>query len=385
MLTSSLRYPDTLAEQDESLHNEAVAHLLSRAYSCLQQAKSVADAYVEAHAFAKACFAYDMSKRQLMRVHYAYGTASLGLSEHYEGIVQLNEAIERAAELPDPGAYAQLAYLAADASRNLCCHSAAVDYAKVALGILRFLADGRESIDPKFESNVLICLATSEFTLALYSSAENHLQQARCLTSSLHHDLVPLAAVSMLESLLFRWRGQPELGLHHALAATDIFNQMPESPISLLVLGRASSVVTDIALDLAGSFPSAPTSSASTAYVELARPYINKAIQTARQIKDTGGLHVAMLIQARFDCLTGRKLNRVRTIERVIQHAQKNSDKVLQTQGFTALGREYTGLGRQEEALHCYRRALDAIAGTDAPAIGAFARRGLLLAQEMWE
>ena len=174
MLTSSLRYPDTIDEQDESLHNQAVAHLLSRAYSCLQQAKSMADAYVEAHAFAKACFAYDMSKRQLMRVHYAYGTASLGLSEHYEGIVQLNEAIEWAAELPDPGAYAELAYLAADASRNLCCYSAAVDYAKIALGILRFLADGRESIDPEFEANVLICLATSEFILALYSSAENH-------------------------------------------------------------------------------------------------------------------------------------------------------------------------------------------------------------------
>ena len=160
---------------------------------------------------------------------------------------------------------------------------------------------------------------------------------------------------------------------------------MPESPLSRLVVGRASSVVTDIALDLADSFPSAPTSSACTAYVELARPYINQALQMARRIKDTGGLHVAMLVQARFDSVTGRKLNRVRTIEGVIQLAQKNSDKVLQVQGFTALGREYTGLGRKEEALHCYRRALDAVAGTDAPAMGAFARRGLLLAQEMRE
>jgi hypothetical protein len=47
-----------------------------------------------------------MSKRQLMRVHYLFGTASLGLSEHYEGIIQLNEAIEWAADLPDPAAYA---------------------------------------------------------------------------------------------------------------------------------------------------------------------------------------------------------------------------------------------------------------------------------------
>ena len=189
----------------------------------------------------------------------------------------------------------------------------------------------------------------------------------------------------MVESLLFRWRGEPELGLHCALAATDIFSQMPKSLASQLVVGRASSVVTDIAVDLANSFPSKPPSSACSAYVELARPYIKQALQTARQINDAGGLHLALLVQARFDSVAGRKLNRVRTVEGVIQHAQKNSDKVLQAQGFTALGREYSGLGRQEEALHCYRRALDAVAGTDAPAMGVFARRGLLLAQEMRE
>ena len=192
MLSSSLRYPDSIDEQEESLHSEAVAYLLSHAYSCLRQADSRVEAYSEAHALAKACFAYDMSKRQLMRVHYLFGTASLGLNEQYEGIVQLNEAIEWAADLPDPGAYAELAYLAAEASRNLCCYSAAVDYAKIALGILRHLADGRGSVDPNFEVNVLTCLASNEFVLALYSSAQNHVQQARCLTSLLEHKLGPL-------------------------------------------------------------------------------------------------------------------------------------------------------------------------------------------------
>jgi tetratricopeptide (TPR) repeat protein len=324
-----------------------------------------------------------MSKRQLMRVHYLFGTASLGLSEQHEGLIQLNEAIERASELPDSGAYAELAYLAAEASSKMCCYSSAVDYAKIALGILRFLAAGSGSVDPEFEVNVLICLAASEFCLALYTSAEDHLQQARCLTCLLDQNVGPLAATSIIQSLLLRWRGQSELGLHYALAATDSFSRMPECSPSQLVLGRASCVVTDLAVDLAGSFPSPPASSACTAYVELARPYIKQALRMARQTNDAGGLQVALLVQARFDSVSDRKLNRVRTVERVIQHALKNSDKVLQTQGFTVLGREFTGLGRQEEALHCYRRALDAVAGTDAPAMGVFARRGLLIAQEM--
>jgi hypothetical protein len=40
-------------------------------------------------------------------------------------------------------------------------------------------------------------------------------------------------------------------------------------------------------------------------------------------------------------------------------------------------------LPQAEAALNCYRRALDTVEGTDIPALGVFAWRALLLAQEM--
>jgi tetratricopeptide (TPR) repeat protein len=324
-----------------------------------------------------------MSKRQLMRVHYLFGTASLGLSEQHEGIVQLNEAIEWAADLPDSGAYAELAYLAAEASSRMSSYSAAVDYAKIALGILRFLANGQASVDPQFEANVHTCLAMCEFMLARYLSAQDHLQQARCLAAMSPHNVEPLAAISQTEALLLRWRGQPQLALHHALASIDFYSQMPESHMSLFALIRSSSTVADIALELASSLPSGTRSSCGAAYAELARPYLKLAHQKAKQIKDCGGLHVVSLVKGHFDCVTGRNQNQFRSIEGVIRHAQRDNNQILHAQALSMLGQNYTTLGRHEAALHCFRSALDAIALTDAPAMGVFARRGLLLAQEM--
>jgi hypothetical protein len=318
-----------------------------------------------------------------MRVHYLFGTASLGLSEQCEGLVQLNEAIEWAADLPDPGAYAELAYLAAETSCRISSYSAAADYAKIALGILRFLANGQASIDPQFEANVHTCLAMCEFMLARYLSAQEHLQKARCLTLMLSHNVGPLAAISQTEALLLRWSGQPQLALHHALASVDFYSQMPESPASLFSLIRSSSVVADIALDLASSLPSGTRSSCGAAYADLARPHLKLAHQKAKQIKDCGGLHVVSLVKAHFDCITGRYQNQFRSIEGVIRQAKHDNNQILHGQALSMLGQNYTTLGCQDAALHCFRSALDAIALTDAPAMGAFARRGLLLAQEM--
>jgi hypothetical protein len=188
-----------------------------------------------------------------------------------------------------------------------------------------------------------------------------------------------------MESLLFRWRGQPELALHRALAAADIYSQSPDSPSSVLALGRVSSAVTETALDLAGSFPPALISNGRAAYVDLARPYVKMARQKAKQTNDTSGLYLATLAQARYDSIAGPNRNRVQAVEGVIRHAQRANDKSLEAQAFTSLGREYTVLGQPETSLSCYRRALDAVVGTEIPAVAVFARRALLLASEMEE
>jgi tetratricopeptide (TPR) repeat protein len=119
------------------------------------------------------------------------------------------------------------------------------------------------------------------------------------------------------------------------------------------------------------------------AYIELALPYVKRSVQKAHQSNDSSGLGLALLAEARYDRVSGRNLNRVKRIEAVIQQGYQSDDLTVLSQAYTELGRECAALGQAEAALNCYRRALDTVDGTDIPALGKFAWRALLLAQEM--
>jgi hypothetical protein len=188
-----------------------------------------------------------------------------------------------------------------------------------------------------------------------------------------------------MEALLYRWRGQPELALHHALAATDIYAQIAQSPTSVLAIGRVSGIISEIALDLAQSLPAVDYPSGHASYLQLAHPYVKRALDIAQETRDGPGLSLAMLTRARFDGVAGHNIDRIDVIEAVIKQAQQRGDIALLAQAYTALAREYTVLGHAEAALDCYRRTLDTVAGSDVQAVAAFARRNLLFAREMQE
>ena len=385
MLQSSLHVHDSLDEQRETHHNPAVAYLLGCAYSCLRRAVYLATSYDEAHAFADACLSLSMSERQRMRAHYARGSALLGLDQDRPGIVALNDAIQSAAELPDPGAYAELAYLASSASARAFSYQAAAEYGMMTYGILRFLAKDQVSADVDLEINVLVGLASSEFALAQYSIAEQHLLLARQLTSPSLHNSRSIASIAWMESLLYRWRGQPEVALRYVLPAVDTYIRTAESPSSWSAVGRLSCVVTDIALDLAQTVSAEDSPTTRASYLRIAYPYLKRALVTTQQVHDDTGISLALLAQARYDGLARRNVDRIQVIETVIQRAQEQNDVSLLAQAYTTLGQEYTVQGERELSLNCYRRTLDTVEGTDMPAMGAFARRNLLLAREMDE
>jgi len=319
-----------------------------------------------------------------MRLHYALGSASIGLQDYSEGIIQLNEAIESASELPDPGAYAEMTYLAAGASGQLRSYRASAEYASIGVGILRALAKGQVSIDVELELGELVMLVLSEFVLTRYTAALKHLQQARQLSASTPTSNRPASSIAWMEALLCRGRGEPELALHYAIAATDIRAQDAESSSTLAEVGRLNSLVTEIALDLAETLPASTSSTGRDAFLQLAHPYVKCAVQKAHQTSDNSGLCLALLAEARYDRVSGQNVNRVKRIEAVIQQGYQLDDIIILAGAYTELGREFAALGEAESALDCYRRALDAV-GTDMPALGAFARRALLLAREMQE
>jgi tetratricopeptide (TPR) repeat protein len=383
MLKSSLHPSDDLGEHGESDHNAAVAYFLGRAYSCLRQASQRSNAYSEAAEFARACLSLSMSRRQRMRLHYTLGSASIGLHHYSEGITQLNEAIEWAAELPDPGAYAEMAYLAASASGQLCWYRAAGEYASIGVGILRLLAGGQDSVDVELEVETLVQLALSEFALARYTTALEHMKQARQLTAPPPPNIEAISLIAWMEALLYRWCGEPELALDYAIAATDSRAKDAESTSSLAEVGRMNWLVTEIALDLAEALSASTSSTGNNAYIELAVPYMKRSVQKAHQTNDSTGLGLALLAEARHDRVAGRNLNRVKRIEAVIQQGYQSDDLTVLSQAYTELGREFAARGQAEAALDCYRRALDTVEGTDIPGLGLFAWRALLLTQEM--
>ena len=139
ILASTLLYPDSVNEQGELHHDRYVANLLSQAYVLLSRASSLPAAYEQAYKLASVCLALERSERQSMRVHFVAGTASIGLELHSEGLTHIDEAIELAAELPDPMAYAYLAYLASAVCAHMFSYRQSVNYAKVSLGIIRYL------------------------------------------------------------------------------------------------------------------------------------------------------------------------------------------------------------------------------------------------------
>jgi tetratricopeptide (TPR) repeat protein len=385
MLDSSLHVHDRPDERHESHHNPVVAYLLGRAYSCLRRALYLVTSYNEAHAFADTCLSLPMSERQRMRTHYARGSALLGLDQDRQGIIALNEAIQAAADLPDPGAYAELSWLASTASARSFFYQAASEYGMTTYGILRYLAKDQVSADVDLEISVLVGLASSEFMLARYSAAERHLLLARQLTSPSFHNSRSIASIAWMQSLLYRWSGQPEVALRYALPALDTYIRTAESPSVLGAVGRLSCIATDISLDLAQTVSPEDSPTTHASYLKIAQPYLKRALVTTQQVHDDTGISLALLLQARYLGLARRNVDRVQIIQTVIQKAEQQHEITLLAQAYTTLGQEYTLQGEKELALNCYRRTLDVVAGTDTLAMGAFARRNLLLAREMDE
>ena len=387
ILASTLLYPDSVNEQGELHHDPYVANLLSQAYVLLSRASSLPAAYEQAYKLASVCLALERSERQSMRVHFVAGTASIGLELNSEGLTHIDEAIELAAELPDPMAYAHLAYLASAVCARMFAYRQSVNYAKVSLGIIRYLGKDHPaaSADPDLEINVLNALVASEFMLAEYTAALEYLDMAKRLSPLVPNELRSLGNIFWMEAQLLRWRGQPEMALQPALAAIDLHRQNTESPSSHLAVGRLGSIVTEISLDLAEAFPIIAASAGRAAYLDLARPHLSQAFAKAEETNDVAGLRLATLARARFDQVADRNVDRKGAIEQVIRQGRQDHDIAVLAQAYTTLGREYAALGQQESALSCYRRTLDIVSGTDIAALGMFARRGLLVAREMRE
>ena len=375
MLDSSLDVPDDLRSRGEPGHADTVAAILMIAYGCLKLRL-----YRKACACVTHCLARPMSYRQRMRVFYVLAMSAVGERDLSAAAIFLDEALGLAIRLDDLGACAELAYLHASVSSERQEFGVAADYCDVSLEALHMLGDSANGpVDAAFELDVLVGLSVHDFLRGRYDTSMACVAEARRLIPLAPKRPLPAAAIEWMAALLDRWRGDLSGALRHAMAASEVY----AGSGALSLDARIQSVVADIALDLAESFPTDGPHHARDAFVELASPYAKRAVQLAREAQSAADEGLSLLTRARYRRARGRNTEGIPTIEAVAHQADQLGDVPLLGQAHTALGNELAARGETEAALNCYRTALDVLARSDASAMAVWPRRALLRASEM--
>ena len=328
-----------------------------------------------------------MSHRQLMLVHYLMGYVLVKRDGNYSaGFDHFVTASDLAQDIGDTVADILLANLAGSAARAELRFNDAIACQIYALDVLRNtprpLAAG--TIIPTLEAELLVALAGNEFGLGAYTQAQHRLQEARTLLPNIPTHSLQEATIDWIDSLLLRWQGRPEHALNAALRASKVYAHLAVSPTAKMSLIRLSTVVADIALDLAESRLADGYRGDHHQYVALARSHVKKATCLANDVQDLVGRGLAELTRIRFERVAGYAADgRVAGIENVIKLARQLHDISLLGQALTALGHELASLGRAEQARTRYRKALDVLRNSEVPAMGVWAQRALLRHKEM--
>jgi tetratricopeptide (TPR) repeat protein len=345
------------------------------AYGCLKQGL-----YRKACACVTHCLARPMSYRQRMRVFYVLARSAVGERDLSAAAIFLDEALGLALRLDDLSACAEIAYLHASVSSERQEFGVAADYCDISLEALHMLSDGiTGSVDAAFELDVLVSLSVHDFLRARYDMSVACIGEARHLIALAPKRPLQAAAIEWMAALLDRWRGELPGALQHAMTASEVY----AGSGALALDARIQSVVADIALDLAESFPAEGPHHARDAFVELAGPYAKRAVQLAREAQSAAGVGLGLLTRARYRRARGRHTEGIPTIAAVAHQAHQLGDVPLLGQAHTALGHELAARGETEAALNCYRTALDVLARSDASAMAVWPRRALLRASEM--
>jgi tetratricopeptide (TPR) repeat protein len=222
-------------------------------------------------------------------------------------------------------------------------------------------------------------LARFEFYTGHFRRAELRLHQAQRLIPSLtEHRELEAANLTWVQAHLDRTRDQSDLALLPAIAVSEVYSRLAP-PVSQ---DRIHVFVAATALDIAAKVENGPSAINRAPFLLLARSHLARTDQLVREAHDRHGRVLAQVMRARYNLLSGHTADRIGALEKAIQMAQRLEDEALLAEGLTALGDEFAARGERESALNCYRQVLQALDGSQIPALGTFAQRALLRDQE---
>lgn len=382
MIGSTLKWPDRPIWHEERGYSAQAAQALTRAYRLLNQCGPDVGKNVFAgdvgDAFEQLDVALDstLSRSQYIRGNYIRAVA-LDLAKDYTGALAcIDRARNAVSEAGTEGDQVDLLYMRALVDRKLgFVRDSARDF-HVCLEAYREQVNVAGAGNPGFEAAAVVNLAFAAFILAQYQAVDEYLDSARGLIRGAPDCKVEAGALMWLQSLIFRWRLQP----HDALSTIAQAVELYESSGFGADAARLYLVAGDAAADIAEEMPQGAT---RDSFVSMAWQQHQRGYAYLPQREDKAGRVLADLTYMRIGRLRGQAIDRVAQLDHILNHPDSalRDDLAIRVQTLTALGDEFVARGEREQAMRCYQQAV-AGAGSEMPALAAFARRGLLRGQE---
>jgi hypothetical protein len=380
MLDSSLDIPDAPSWQFEPGYSFDIARHLTNAYKHLREGATRTASYVAVYDELEPLSHQRMSATQRLHVNYALGMACSAKGDYVEAYSWLSEAAVQALAMHDLTAYATVTILRANISSGVLDFVRASSEFRACLDVVRLLDEesGKQE-HVTLQVDLLGRGAFCEYWVGHLSTAQAMLAEGTRLAPMSVSSELEVATLNWLQGHLHRAAGDLSAALVSAMAAADVY-AAKGNPASTL---RCQYLVSEIALDLAESFPGGVASTAGSSFVALAGPYANRALGMSRSLKDVSGEGLVLLTHARYLRISGHDISMLDTVESVDALGHQLGDGALRTQAYEKLAHEMTLQGRTDSALDLYRRTVSIAEKAAIPFLAVQARRALLQASEM--
>ncbi len=367
--------PDHPSWHTERDYSSPLAHVLPKAFALLTT--NTRDDYNQAATLVLPFVPKSVSAPQRLRVCYVIASYLASVNDYAEALIWLDEALDLAYFLEDASAVLDLIIMRSGLNRSLMRTGEAASDLYTGLSLLdqRTLASTPAQTDLKlhFTAN----LAGFEYYLGHYEVAEQLLDDARMLSHDLPAALIEAATVEWIQTHIHRLRGRPEEAIRTSLAAATVFTESG----SAISAARAQALAAEAAMDYVSAFRADADRSA---ILKLAWPHLSMAMSLAREAQDPIGRLMTQLTRIRYGRLRQSNENRITKIENIIRQARELGDTALVADAFTSLADELAASGETESARNLYQQVLAMLDGGDFPAVGARARRALMIPRE-WE
>ena len=376
MIECTLLYPDQVSWWGEPGYSAEASDDLTDAYQFIYRGDGYTFALPAAAVLVERWLGKYISAHQRMHVYYVFALAHAADDNTALSLFWVDKALGHASRLHEIGDQAELLIQRASLHRSTLEFEEAAEDLKLCLMMLdeqRQLL-GIETADAQLR--IYPQLATYEFYLARFQSAEALIAQARSLLSSVKSPQpLSMGTLEWNQAKLYNLKGQSYRALWHILSIAGDYARVAPA----ISRERFEIDVADYALNWAQSIPAGDD---RADFIRLAARHLSTADGIATELRDAPGAGLIQLKQVHLSRLTNGLMDRVGALEAVIRQGRTLGDEALIAQGLIALGDELTYRDEHESARNCYRQTLGALDGSQVPALAIPARRALHMADE---